>query len=481
MGPILPKPVTTKVLERKGSNEFYVGVAYMNGFREGMEDAHSVVINDGSGFFGVFDGHCGSNCSIYVAERFTDIMQSKKPPIADDDMRDLSLQIDHAFLSQRVEGGSTGTYCSVEKTAAGYHLQVCNVGDSRVVLGSRKARKCVSLTEDHKPQNTEERARIEAAGGHVSSNRVDGSLAVSRAFGDAPYKGSDQYHSKVIAVPEFTHYDAEVGDFILLCCDGVFEADAFSNEDVIEFIFQKLDKKMDLASVAAAVVDEAMERGSKDNISAMIVQLGGELDCPDSASLKQHEVLAGPYNAPQHQKFRTAYSAMAEHAGLTDAECCELRHDQVRTNLEKRLAQTKCSGKTCDYTTLEHHEMRKLCEMQQLEMPLAIPDTQAAFAQFMKSFAEQGNDEEKDLRPCDVQNYEQELAHMAVPAEIADGAPSEQRTAWFAKWVEEEKSKGVGAGGDGGQAAKLRELQEKCGLPLPFLLNILGGQGGMGQ
>lgn len=47
------------------------------------------------------------------------------------------------------------------------------------------------MSEDHKPDNPEEKARIEACGGFVEENRVNGSLALSRALGDFEYKGSD--------------------------------------------------------------------------------------------------------------------------------------------------------------------------------------------------------------------------------------------------------------------------------------------------
>lgn len=60
------------------------------------------------------------------------------------------------------------------------------MGDSRAVA-------CVCgvarpLSFDHKPVNAEESRRINAAGGWVEFNRVNGNLALSRALGDFSFK-----------------------------------------------------------------------------------------------------------------------------------------------------------------------------------------------------------------------------------------------------------------------------------------------------
>jgi serine/threonine protein phosphatase PrpC len=49
----------------------------------------------------------------------------------------------------------------------------------------------VPLSFDHKPNDEEERKRIIKAGHSVMMDRVDGSLALSRAFGDLEYKDRD--------------------------------------------------------------------------------------------------------------------------------------------------------------------------------------------------------------------------------------------------------------------------------------------------
>ena len=57
-----------------------------------------------------------------------------------------------------------------------------NAGDSRAVLA--KSNGVVALSDDHKPDNAGELKRIEKADHTVEDSRVDGNLALSRAFGD---------------------------------------------------------------------------------------------------------------------------------------------------------------------------------------------------------------------------------------------------------------------------------------------------------
>lgn len=65
-------------------------------------------------------------------------------------------------------------------------LYIANAGDSRSVL-ARKG-KAVPLSFDHKPENDEERRRIEKAGSTITEGRVDGNLNLSRSLGDLKYK-----------------------------------------------------------------------------------------------------------------------------------------------------------------------------------------------------------------------------------------------------------------------------------------------------
>ncbi|GFH32210.1 PPM-type phosphatase domain-containing protein, partial [Haematococcus lacustris] len=81
----------------------------------------------------------------------------------------------------------------------------------------------IALTDDHKPERPDERARIRAAGGQVfwhGGHRVMGVLSMSRALGDSLLKPFG-----VIATPEICDAARHPDDlFLLLATDGLWAA-----------------------------------------------------------------------------------------------------------------------------------------------------------------------------------------------------------------------------------------------------------------
>jgi protein phosphatase len=327
MGVSLPKPVMTKIFERHGNEIFRVGSACVNGYRENMEDAHIVFLRPTWGFFGVFDGHVNDQCSEYLEHAWRLVLEKNPVPMSDERMREIALKIDQEWLDTGKDGGSTGTFFLATREGSTVRLQVGNVGDSRVLVCKNGS--CVAMTEDHKPMNDIERRRIEQCGGRVENNRVDGSLAVSRAFGDRDYKANkaDQLSQKVIALADVTHIDLRfgAGDYAVLCCDGVFESN-FSNEEVIAFVNNELKTNKDLAVVAGKVCDEAISRGSRDNISCVIVEMRSGADY---ANVQHTEVVPGPFAAPRHNVFRRVYAMMAGKGKTTVQALLEKRYDTL--------------------------------------------------------------------------------------------------------------------------------------------------------
>jgi len=116
---------------------FRVGLAEMNGWRSSMEDANVIFMTEDWGFFGIFDGHGGDQCSKFVAKRIEEEL-AKGAPADDAAMKELMLRLDQEFLDTKLPSGSTGTFAHVTKTEepdSHYVLRIGNIGDSRVLLG----------------------------------------------------------------------------------------------------------------------------------------------------------------------------------------------------------------------------------------------------------------------------------------------------------------------------------------------------------
>lgn len=156
-------------------------------------------------------------------------------------------------------------------------LTVANVGDSMCVL-SRGGR-AVNMHRQHRLNDAEERKRVEAAGGVIIKNRVNGVLAVSRAFGDTRFKDPHSWQKgrgelssgPVIAVPDiFSELCTPHTEFCIIASDGLW--DVTSPQMAVNFVRTRLSKKLDLQECAKDLVLEAIKnRGSVDNITVVII------------------------------------------------------------------------------------------------------------------------------------------------------------------------------------------------------------------
>ena len=102
---------------------------------------------------------------------------------------------------------------------------MANIGDSRSVLCRNG--QAIALSEDHKPINPEEKARIIKAGGHITHNRINGNINISRTFGDFYYKSNKNkpYNEQmIISIPEIKEKEKKKGEdqYILMASDGVW-------------------------------------------------------------------------------------------------------------------------------------------------------------------------------------------------------------------------------------------------------------------
>jgi len=113
-------------------------------------------------------------------------------------------------------------------------------------------------------------------------------LAVSRALGDYEYKnveGKGPTEQLVSPEPEINIVDRDPvkDEFMVLACDGIW--DVMTNEELALFVHHRLQVHEDLKHICNEVIDTCLYKGSRDNMSIVIV-------CFDAAPVVNPETKA---------------------------------------------------------------------------------------------------------------------------------------------------------------------------------------------
>jgi len=284
----LQEPITEQQLESGAGPAMVWGCSSVQGWRSHMEDEHLVVCEldgfPGCSLFAVFDGHAGKAAAIYSRQHLRKHVSAALEGVPLDTtgsdaavtraLTQAFFDLDAALSVVGLDCGGT-TCTSVFVTPTTFYFT--NLGDSRTVLN--RGSKLAYQTRDHKPYSQHERNRIKDAGGFVLNGRVDGGLAVSRAFGDFIYKQRPDLHASdqkvspeptIDAIPR----DIEKDNFLMLCCDGVW--DVMSSESGSKFVNSRLKKAEKrtpegVELTCMQLVDRTLNLGSRDNVSVLII------------------------------------------------------------------------------------------------------------------------------------------------------------------------------------------------------------------
>ncbi|GMP52993.1 hypothetical protein CsSME_00018604 [Camellia sinensis var. sinensis] len=173
------------------------------------------------GLFAIFDGHLSHDIPDYLRSHLFDNIL-KEPDFwtePESAIRSAYRITDTTILEKAVDFGKGGSTAVTAILINGQKLVVANVGDSRAVICKNGVAKQLSV--DHEPNR--ERTTIENKGGFVTKfpgdvPRVDGQLAVARAFGDKSLK--EHLSSEPDVASEIIDDDTE---FIILASDGVWQ------------------------------------------------------------------------------------------------------------------------------------------------------------------------------------------------------------------------------------------------------------------
>ncbi|XP_043721731.1 protein phosphatase 2C 57-like isoform X2 [Telopea speciosissima] len=268
------------------------GCCRLQGHREEMEDDVVVRTEDGFSFAAVFDGHAGfSSVKFLRDELFKECVEALQGGLllTSKDFNAVREALQEAFTNadtkllnwlevtaEEVESGSTATVMFVGNDV----LVISHVGDSSVVLC--RSGKAELLTGSHRPYGSsnvsrQEIKRIKEAGGWIVNGRICGDISVSRAFGDMRFKTKKnelRFNGDLVIASPDIHQVALGSDaeFILLATDGLW--DYMKSSDTVRFVRTQLRQHGNVQIACEALAQAALDRGSQDNVSIVIADLG---------------------------------------------------------------------------------------------------------------------------------------------------------------------------------------------------------------
>ncbi|XP_051151227.1 protein phosphatase 2C 51-like isoform X2 [Andrographis paniculata] len=285
----------------ESSGLLYGHVSVM-GRRRMMEDTVTVAphgwLAGEYSFFAVYDGHGGARVAEKCRDRMHKSLESlinkaKTAPAPSPEgkafdwekvMAECFRSMDQELLEDDIATAAIGEHVSAAEKMVGSTAVVVVVGKNEVVVancGDSRAVLCrggapAPLSRDHKPDSADEKERIEAAGGRVlnwNGWRVQGVLATSRSLGDHGLKPYVTSEPEVNVVTR-----SEMDEFLIIATDGLF--DVVGNELACELAKKYLMDRQEggseaagPAEAAAALAELAIAKGSRDNISVIVVQL----------------------------------------------------------------------------------------------------------------------------------------------------------------------------------------------------------------
>jgi serine/threonine protein phosphatase PrpC/cold shock CspA family protein len=254
-------------------------------------------------YFAAFDGHGGTQVSDHLSKTLhKNILQFFRAKQVQPASRDEKIKaaVKEAFVHSDKElvataerkkfeqSGSTALVAILHgnpKLNTPLKLVIAHCGNSRAVLC--RAGQAVALTEDHTPERLDEKKRVEQAGGLVlnvrgawriaapanpnamtkASRREYQGLAMTRSFGDLHFKQPIMLSNPEPDVKILPITDKDL--FVVLCTDGIFTH--LSNQEVVDLASNHWS---DPEEASKKIVRTAFQKGSDDNLTAVVIQFG---------------------------------------------------------------------------------------------------------------------------------------------------------------------------------------------------------------
>ena len=253
----------------------------IQGNRTFMEDNYIIDNYNNMKIFGVLDGHSGSDISKYI-------------PLVLDNINELVYKfiynnIDFEKFEQKIEDSfivldkkcldknfkKQGSTCNLVYIGNNKVI-IINLGDSKTIILD-KSNKISFYTKLHRPNIHSELTRILKNSNFkvVNNNgiyRLNNDLSLTRSFGDFKYKFCNKIYngisSPVSSIPDL-YLQNTYNQFIIIATDGFWD---YITHTEIENIVSD-SKPSDLNTISKQLVMTAIDNGSNDNITLILINI----------------------------------------------------------------------------------------------------------------------------------------------------------------------------------------------------------------
>ncbi|KAJ6694890.1 PROTEIN PHOSPHATASE 2C [Salix koriyanagi] len=146
------------------------------------------------------------------------------------------------------------------------------------------------MSKDHKPDLEIERERILNAGGFIVVGRVNGTLNLSRAIGDAELKQNKKLPAEqqiVTSNPDIRTVElCDDDEFFVLACDGIW--DCMSSQQLVDYVREQLNTETKLSVICGRVFHSCLAPNTNggegcDNMTMILVQFKKPIESGPSA------------------------------------------------------------------------------------------------------------------------------------------------------------------------------------------------------
>jgi len=266
------------------------------GRRDEMEDGFVFVDcfarKKGSAYFAIYDGHGGRQCVDYVTTNLHDNLlvelQKDQSDVPNAFIRAFSSTDRNMQASGINVSGCTACCCLLQEENASRAIYTAHLGDARAVICRGGLAVRLTSMSDHKATDPAEAKRVIEVGGTIFNERVNGMLAISRAFGDHQLKAPALPQDVVSNVPDITSTELTDQDmFVIVACDGLW--DVVEDQESVNLVLEGIRELLALIPamgqdgpahphrramaevLSRMLVEEALARGSSDNVSCLML------------------------------------------------------------------------------------------------------------------------------------------------------------------------------------------------------------------